>query len=231
MAAIAQTGAHFLIRCKQGSGMRIADAMLRGEGPDEQVTTIYLSAHLAKRQEYHGLPAELPVRFVRVILDNGTVEVLATSVLDDKQLTRDDLRAVYYLRWGIETFYGICKTRLSLENFSGYSVEAIKQDFFATVFLCGVETILTADAEETLAGQRGGKPKKVNKATSFNTIKEQAFTLFYDKARPNEQRLERLTQLFLTSPTVIRKDRNPPRKRHPDNKVLDWYRRYRKTAC
>lgn len=228
MAVIAQTGAHFLIRCKQGSGMEGVDAMLRGKGADEQVVTVRLSAYLTKRQEYQGLPAELTVRFVRVILDNGTIEVLATSVLDATILSRDELKELYYLRWGIETFYGICKTRLSLENFSGYSVEAIMQDFFATVFLTGVETIFTADAEETLAGQKGGKPKKVNKAVSFNVIKEQAFTIFYDKAKPNEQRLEQLTRLFLTSPTVIRKDRKPPRKRHSDNKVLDWYKRKRK---
>jgi len=47
-------------------------------------------------------------------------------------------------------------------------------------------------------------PKKVNKAVSFNAIKEQAFELFYSK-QPNGQRLEQLTELFLSIPTFVRK--------------------------
>jgi hypothetical protein len=34
-----------------------------------------------------------------------------------------------------------------LENFSGYSVEAVRQDFHATVFLTGVESIFVRDTE------------------------------------------------------------------------------------
>ena len=104
---------------------------------------------------------------------------------------------MYYLRWGIETFYGILKTRLGLENFSGYSPEAVRQDFFATIFLTGVESILTEDAEKQLNQQHSGHPKKVNKAVSFNAIKNRAFELFMSDA-PEEQTLEELTALFRT---------------------------------
>ncbi len=43
--------------------------------------------------------------------------------------------ALYRLRRGIETFYGLLKTRLALENFTGISAEAVRQDFYATVYL------------------------------------------------------------------------------------------------
>jgi hypothetical protein len=229
MASLVQTGAQFVIRCKRQSGMKTVDTMLAGQGPDEVMERITIPSHLAKRDEYQRLPTSLTVRFVRIILANGTIEVLATSVTNAARLTVDELKELYHLRWGIETFYGILKTRLSLENFSGYSPEAIQQDFFATVLLTGVESILIEDAEDILANQKGGQRKKVNKAVSFNLMREQAFELFYNRSEPDEKRLEQLTQLFLMSPTVVRNDRNPPRKRHPDNKVLDWYRRYRKT--
>jgi hypothetical protein len=227
MAVIARTGAHFLIRCKRKSGMPTADDMLAGNGADDQTVTIVLPKHLAGREAYRSLPASLKVRFVRVVLDNGEIEVLATSVLDYDQLTPEDCKELYYLRWGIETFYGILKTRLAVENFSGYSPEAIRQDYFATVFLTGVESIFTQDAEATLQKQKGGHPKKVNKAVSFNAIKNKAFELFYSQ-EPQEQVLAELEALFSTSPTLIRKDRNPQRRRHPDNKVLAWYKRQRK---
>jgi hypothetical protein len=228
MAAIVQTGSHFLIRCKRNSGMRVADDMLAGNGGSERIETIIMPAHLAKRQEYQGLPTTLRVRFVRVKLKDGSAEVLATSVLSRSKLTREDCKQLYHLRWGIETFYGILKTRLGLENFSGYSVEAIQQDFHAAVLLTGLESILTGQAAGYLARQKGGHPKQVNKAVSFNAIKEHAFALFMSDHIPSEQATEELTRLFLTSPTLSRKDRNPPRNRHPDNKVLDWYKRKRK---
>ena len=55
----------------------------------------------------------------------------------------DDFLALYGLRWGIETFYGLIKTRLTLENFTGLGVEAVKQDFYATLYLSGLESVLT----------------------------------------------------------------------------------------
>lgn len=48
-------------------------------------------------------------------------------------------RTVLPLRWGIETFYGLLKTRLGLGNFSGTGAEAVSQDFYATVYLTGLE--------------------------------------------------------------------------------------------
>jgi hypothetical protein len=227
MATVAQTGVRFLIRCKKGSGMRVVDDMLAGKGSNDRIETISMPEHLGKREEYQGLPVTLTVRFVRVKLSSGTHEVLATSVLSRAALTRADLKELYRLRWGIETFYGILKTRLVLENFSGYSAEAIRQDFYAMVLLTGLESILTRDAETALCEQRGEYPRKVNKAVSFNAIKERAFELFFGND-PVDDATAELTRLFMTSPTLIRKDRKPPRKRHPDNKVLAFWKRQRK---
>ena len=178
LALAAQATGEFLIRCHRNS-FAVANAMLDGEGPDDVVCEINANQKFLMNPRNKGLPKTLTVR---VVLDNGDYEVLVTSLLARQPYPTASFKELYYLRWGIETFYGILKTRLTLENFSGYSVDAIRQDFFATIFLTGAETILTEDAEETLAIQRGGQPKKVNKAVSFNLIKEHAFELFYSKA-------------------------------------------------
>lgn len=217
----------FLIRC-HSSSFPPANRMFRGEGPDDVICELSGSRQRFKvNPKNKDLPRVLTVRFVRVVLDNGEIEVLVTSLLDQKQYPVSDFKELYWMRWGVETFYGILKTRLNLENFSGYSPEAVRQDFFATVFLTGAETILTEDAEEQLHKKTDGQPKKVNKAVSFNAIKNQAFELFYSKA-PDEQRLEELTQLFLTSPTLIRIDWNPPRGSNSDIRRLNFWRRKRK---
>ena len=203
--------------------------MLAGKGPDDVTITVRPSKNAKVTLRNEGLPTELTVRFVRVTLDNGEYEVLATSLLDQEWYPLDCFKELYYLRWGIETFYGTLKTRLHLENFSGLSPEAIRQDFFATIFLTGVESILTLDAEAKLTKQTAGLPKKVNKAVSFNAIKEQAFELFYAQ-QPASQRLEQLTDLFLTNPTLVRKGRKPPRLENSSRQVLNFWKRQRKVV-
>ena len=61
------------------------------------------------------------------------------------------------------------KGRLSLENFTGKTVESIKQDFWSSVFITNLESIMTADLEK-----RGVQVdrKIINKAVSFNAIKK-----------------------------------------------------------
>jgi hypothetical protein len=228
MAQTISSGSDFLIRCP-GGRFRVAAGMLSGNGPDDVITTLAAPPKFLANPEYKDLPTTLTVRFVRVTLDTGEYEVLVTSLTDQERYVTADFKELYWLRWGIETFYGILKTRLGLENFSGYSPGAIRQDFFATIFLTGLETLMTMDVEASLVKQRGGHSKKVNKAVSFSTIKEHAFELFYSKD-PQEKVLKELTALFSSSPTLIRKDRVVTRKNTTSQQVLGFWKRKRKTV-
>ena len=58
-------------------------------------------------------------------------EVLLTSLLDRKTFPADVFADLYHRRWGIETDYRRIKQTLGLDNFSGRSVTAVKQDFYA----------------------------------------------------------------------------------------------------
>lgn len=226
LALASQANGHFLIRC-HGKSFQAVNEMLAGNGPDDAIVTLSASKPIRTQLQAEGLPETLTVRLVRVTLETGEYEVLATSLVDRACYPSGCFRKLYWLRWGIETFYGTLKTRLGLENFSGYSPEAVRQDFFAIVFLSGMESIFTADAEKTLRRQRGGHPKKVNKAVSFNTIKYRAFELFMSH-EPVDVVLAELDALFLQSPTLVRKDRHSLRKPHPAKEVLPFYKRRRK---
>jgi hypothetical protein len=76
--------------------------------------------------------------------------VLVTSLLDQARYPSAQFLELYDLRGGIETFYGLLKTRLGLENFSGTGAEAVKQDVYATVYLSGLESLLTDSAQAQL---------------------------------------------------------------------------------
>ena len=103
--------------------------------PDSQVVTLKAPKVQQKKLKAAALPLSITVRFVRVWLKSGEMEVLVTSLLDEHVYDTAFFKELYALRWGIETFYGTIKGRLNLENFSGKSVEAILQDFHATIFI------------------------------------------------------------------------------------------------
>jgi len=155
-----------------------------------------------------NIPTKMKLRFVQVILDNGTVEVLATNVLDNERLKTSDFKELYALRWGIETYFDLIKNRLSLENFTGQSALAVKQDFFATIFLTNYESILTYDLNEDLKETTKDNKymQKINKAVSFNVLKHKVFDLLY-LDNPLDETLEQMEKLFLTNTIVIRPNR------------------------
>ena len=174
-----------------------------------------------------GLPMKLTVRFVRVLLDTGEYEVLVTSLLDEFLYPTAEFLELYQLRWGIETFYGLLKTRLELENFTGTGVEAIKQDFYATVYLSGLESLLTDAAQAQLDAKNTQYPQTVNRAVSFNAIKNQALDLLFSDM-DTDPLLEKLTVLFLTNPCLERNHRNPPRKKSSARVLLNFQKRQKK---
>jgi len=155
-----------------------------------------------------GLPTKMKIRFIQIILDNGTVEVLATNILDHNVLEYNDFKELYAKRWGIESYYDLIKNRLSLENFTGKSLLSIKQDFWATLFLTNFEALLTYELNQELKEKKSDNryEQKINKAVSFNLIKMKLFDLLY-KDIPVDTTLQRLEKLLIQNTILIRPNR------------------------
>ena len=68
---------------------------------------------------------------------------------------------------------------MDLENFSGLGAEAVRQDFHATVYLTGLETLLTEAVQAQLDAKETRHPQTVNRAVSFNAIKHHALDLLW----------------------------------------------------
>jgi len=177
LARLTQANRDFIVRCSAGS-FKAATAMLAGQGAASQRVTL-IAPHTLQELKALGLPKQLTVRFVRVLLDTGEYEVLVTSLLDEVEYPASDFKEIYRLRWEVETFYGVVKTRLQLENFTGKTVESIKQDFYATIYITGLESLLTDQAEERLSQKKTTHEYHVNKAVAFNAIKNQVIDLLY----------------------------------------------------
>ena len=230
LAVLVQLKRHFVGRCSQASFKPVRQ-MFAGQGPDSQIVTLHCPAPQRQRIGKLGLPEQIRLRLVRLTLDTGEIEILVTSLFDEELFPTPEFKPLYQLRWGVETLYDVIKSRLLLENFTGRTVEAVKQDFYSTIFISGLESLLTQEAASQL--QTRSEPLKhhqqVNRFVSFNAIKNHVIELFY--AETDETLiLDKLTRLFLLKPSYIRDGRLVPRRKSSTLKRLHFQRRKKKVC-
>lgn len=159
------------------------------------------------------------LRLVKVFLDNNEVELLATSLIDEKAYPLSIFKELYFRRWGIETNYDHLKNNIEITNFTGYSPQIIVQDFFANLFISNIQSIIIRDAQIELEENKKDTEYryKINKNLSLGFMKEKIVNILM-KDSPRD--IEELKKLFLIEPVPIRKGRNNIRKKSR------WKRRY-----
>ena len=149
----------------------------------------------------------LKVRLIRVELDNST-EVLITNLWEEDGHDAAEFRDLYFMRWRVETQIGVQKNILQLESFSGLTVHAVLQDFYATIMMANLHSVLIKDAQQTIETtlQHRKYPMKVNKNKSFGRLKVNLVDLFL---RNNTKAiLHKLHEQFVKDPIPIRKGRS-----------------------
>jgi hypothetical protein len=204
-ANILKSNTNFLVRIRRNSFKQVACLFDSNNLTNEMTIEIKAPKKLKETLLEDNLPTTMTIRFVKVVLNTGEIEVLATNVLDNTLLHTDDFKELYNKRWGIETFFFILKNRLSLENFTGYTALAVQQDFYITMFLSNYESLLTYDSnillEETTKNYKN--KQKINKSISFTAIKQKSFELFYSDL-DIDTTLKEMQKLFMTTPTAMR---------------------------
>jgi Transposase DDE domain len=220
---------NYIARCSSASFCAAQELFRKNRGGCSlRVKVMAAAVHRAELRRL-GLPLELIVRFVSLRLPTGELEVLATSLLDEVEYPTEEFLAVYHSRWKHETFYGVMKGRLDLENFSGQTAEAVRQDFHAALLLCNLETVLSAQSAVTLAQQSATDrhPKQINRAVAFHALKDQLLDLLYSDT-PVVQVMRQLQRLLLGCPVSVRPERKPPRRKPSLNRSYHFQRRVRK---
>jgi Transposase DDE domain len=229
LVAVRAAGAHFVSRCSRGSFAAVQQLFARNQA--DLSVEVRLSAPKALRAEcqQRGWPLELTVRLVTVRLKSGELEVLATSLLEEAAYPTEEFGAVYWQRWGQETYYGRLKGRLDLEHCSGQTVEAVEQDFHATVLLSNVESVVIGPAQAQLAERTAGRqqPAQVNRAVSLHAVKYRLIELLTSRV-PAEEVLAELTEWFQANPVSVRRRRTVPRREPSPSRSYHYQRRVRK---
>lgn len=90
-------------------------------------------------------PWNVGVRAVKIPLPHsGEDEILLTSL---PNLSADDLAEIYRLRWGIETGHNYLKNAVAVEEFMGTLENSVKQEFYASLFVYNLTSLLCEDAK------------------------------------------------------------------------------------
>lgn len=205
-----KAGIDYLIRVQKNHS-KIVSSFISSEKRTLIVDVLPQEKHLFTGKDYDKTTS-IKVRLVRVDLPGGEIEILMTSLLDSQIYPSAIFKELYFLRWGIETFYDELKNKLKVEYFTGYSKMSIEQDFFCAVFISNLQSIIVNDLEEELKvkNQNTKLNYKVNTNLSYGFLKNRILELLFKEA-PLEEVFKELEKLFLQNTIPIRLNRNNKR--------------------
>lgn len=175
--------------------------------------------------KFAKLDHPVKVRVVKIQLSDGTIEHLITNLFEP-DITLDDFKWLYGKRWGIESKYNDVKNKLEIENFTGYSPDAVLQDFYATLFLANLAGALEYDLHEEIeAAHSSPENKYAYKMNVSMTISELKRTVVEMLAATSFIKRERLflhiTKRLKNAVVPVRPNRSFPReKKHKSAKYL-----------
>lgn len=99
-------------------------------------------AYIKDIAEDYSIPEKITVRLIKRVNRKGEKQVYCTSLIDKKKYNRSAICNMYKERWTIEEAYKFIKERLEVEDFSGKTAIAVKQDFYAKTLMLTLNRIM-----------------------------------------------------------------------------------------
>lgn len=207
-------GIHYCIRLRDDWWIEVRDMLKEGVAQKELVF------HLPAKEEelrrlYPEAPTEIRCRLIVVKLANGSSEVLCTSLLDDSQVSAACFAELYHFRWNIEEGYKLYKSRMDLEAFSGKTALAVRQDFYAGIFMMTTAAVMAFPiAEEVKQLKQNSKRKhsrQINRVNALSMMRDMAINLF--KGRMISKTLKAFDTILRLTLEIVRPGRKVPRKK------------------
>jgi len=189
----------------------------RESGEKEKIVTFTLPDKDKKKMEQYPASASKPIkcRLIRVELDTGEIEILCTSLIDTEQYPQEQFKELYHYRWNEEEAYKLLKNRIELENFSGKTAKAVKQDFHAKIFLMTLSAAYAHPIEERVkkefkADETRKYNQKINRTNSISMTKDILVGMFIKKHY--EKALQAFDDIVYNTREIIRPKRKNKRK-------------------
>jgi len=185
-------GIKFIVRLKRSDYKKEQLALCE----DDSIVEIKLDK--SRGRHYEGTPdgermkelGKISMRMVKVHLENGNTEVLATNLMPT-EFTALEIGELYHMRWGIETAYETLKSRLQLENFTGTKPILLLQDIYSTIYISNLAEDIILDAEREMNEKEKERKHKIaiNQTVSIGILKNDFIYIFLETDPQKRNRL------------------------------------------
>lgn len=170
-------GIEFCVRLKEDWWLKVKEFT---DSPEiEHIVTFTLpKKDRNKLKDFpHMQDSTITCRLIKIELPNGEKEILCTSLIDSEKYCHSEFDELYHYRWNEEEAYKLLKSRIELENFSGKTALAVKQDFYAKVFLMTLCAAYLHPIEEKVvreykAGQNRKFDQKINRTNALSMTQD-----------------------------------------------------------
>lgn len=219
-AALHSKGIHFIVRMREHwlpvrefRASRKRDTIITLTVPDKYYDSF--------TEQFPSMKREIKCRLVKIALENGEEEILATSLLDSAKYKLTEIGELYQIRWGTEEGYKLYKARVQVEAFSGKTATAVKQDIYAKVMMMTLCAALAFPIEEKVIAEsteekRKGKLKhrrKINRTFAYWSTKCILIGMFIK--RTIRLALAVFDKQVAANTEIVRPGRHEKRKRRP----------------
>ena len=171
--------------------------------------------------EYKSKGELKKVRVIKIKLSDDITEILVTNIFDEV-ITQPQFKELYFLRWGIECKYKELKSSIEIEEFSGTKPIAIEQDFYASIYISMVASLIKKDADVAIANDNDNKNLKSEYQANRNFILSEVLKkIIAMLVKPilGKRILENILEKAKKIRSQIRPNRNCERKnKHPRKK-------------
>lgn len=210
-------GTEFCIRMKEDWWLSVKDFMESGE--NERIVSFKLPKKDKEMlKDYPEMvDKEIKCRLICIELESGEKEVLCTSLTDMEKYSYEDFCELYHFRWNIEEGYKLFKARAEVEKFSGKTALAVKQDFFAKIFMMSLSAVLAFPIEEKVKEEykkAGTKhTQKINRTSALSMTMSISIGLFLKTIV--KKAIEAFDAIVSETREVVRPGRKNDRKKRP----------------
>lgn len=207
---------HFIFRMRDHSWKCVKEFVASGLKEQIVELNVYKYSKVAKKIPTNVKCENIRIRLVKHTNRSGKVSVYATSLLDEQSYSKKSILNLYKQRWGVEEAYKILKTRLDVVHFSGKTLQAVQQDFYANVFLISLKSILKAGLKPKLKTKKSTKNKEKRSPMFNNTftiaqVKHVLKKVYFDFGQIHEW-INRFLRLVESKIEYSRKGQSNPRK-------------------
>ena len=219
----------YIVRSNDTSFIKEVSEFARSEEADKiisvDLTTSQRRNHPSLRR-LEDKPERLILRVVKIKLTSGVTEYIISSLTDTTLFTKDDLKELYHLRWGEETYINFQKNVLEIENFSGRTPETIRQDYYAKTLSWNIGTLMIEEAQEEINEQVRNNHRlkytdyKINRSVAIGLLKDEVIEMLLSPQDQWEVRYNKLVETIKRFTIPIIPNRHLDRKLKLINKYF-----------